>query len=562
MSLGTLGNYELLEKIAEGGMGELFRAREVGPAGFERIVALKRIRPSMIEDARSRQMFIEEARIASFVLHPNLVTLFRFEEEGDRLYLVTELVEGRDLGKLMARSRQQRDPLRIPLAVRIAEQVAQGLDYLHRLSQNKQPLQLVHRDVSPQNVLISFDGAVKLTDFGIAYMHRSEPLTQAGILKGKMGYLTPEQLSEAPVDGRADIFCLGIVLWEMLTGARLFQGTSDASILQQVLHKRIPLPSTLNVDVPPALDQVVMRALERDRARRFERAGDMAAALSGLKGWIATDADLGQELYRYFPEGRQPQGLPSAAPVEAHAESVSTAVDRPEHPETILASDVVSTVTEAPPSEVAPPLPPPPPPITAPMRVPRVRRRPRSVPATRALLVLVTALLVASGLGFWWRARAALSLAHPTAVLPDVEEHQAQALAAVPEAAKVADPVGEPQPSPIPPAAVAEPSQDRVVPQPSQAIAEPALARTRRGGAGHTFTLIRAMNVSPWAEVVVDGSSLGYTARTWKVAPGHHHLLLRNGKAGIEREFDLDFPSGGEVQLRGPLRSLQPELIR
>src|SRR5271154_2799753 len=142
MALGTLGKYELLEKIAEGGMGELFRARSTGPGDFERIVAVKRIRASMLQEERARQMFIDEAKITSFASHKNLVHLYDFGGEGDSLYLVMELVEGRDLGKILARCRQNRDPLRIPFAVFIAAQVAEGLDYLHRLSQGGQPLEV------------------------------------------------------------------------------------------------------------------------------------------------------------------------------------------------------------------------------------------------------------------------------------------------------------------------------------------------------------------------------------------------------------------------------------
>ena len=560
MSLGTLGKYELLEKIAEGGMGELFRARSLGPGGFERIVALKRIRPSMLQDSRSRQMFIEEAKIASFVSHPNLVTLFEFEEEGDLLYLVMELVEGRDLAKILARCRQLRDPLRIRLAVRIAEQVAAGLDYLHRLGQKGEPLQVVHRDVSPQNVLVSFDGVVKLTDFGIAYMRRSEPVTQAGILKGKMGYLTPEQLSEARIDGRADIFCLGIVLWEMLTGARLFQGTSDAAVLEQVLHKRIPIPSTLNEDVPAGLDQVVMRALQRDRNRRFERAGEMAAALHALEGWVATDLELGQELHRYFPEHTDhDRMLPSPGPVEPRTESVSTAVDRPQPgpPEVVSESALAPTapssepllVITAPPipasaDEPVPRQPPPPPPVTLPTAKPSKPAR-----SNRSIVLLAAALVLMAGVGFW-QARV-------------VSARRAASSGASEPAAVVDVPPEQPEPEPMTPVPSPVPSPDAPPAMPTaDATASAGSEPPHRVGAAHGGTVVRAMNVAPWAEVVMDGVSLGYTARVWKVASGHHHLLLRNVKAGIEREFDLDFPPGGEVVLRGKLRSLQPELVR
>jgi serine/threonine-protein kinase len=562
VSLGALGKYDLLEKIAEGGMGELFRAREVGPAGFERIVALKRIRGTMIQDDRSRQMFIEEARIASYVSHPNLVTLFQFGAEGDRLYLAMELIEGRDLAKILARCRQLREPLPIRLAVRIAEQVALGLDYLHRLGRNGQPLQLVHRDVSPQNILVSFDGAVKLTDFGIAYMQRSEPMTQAGILKGKMGYLTPEQLSETTVDGRADIFCLGIVLWEMLTGARLFQGTSDASIIQQVLHKRIALPSTLNVDVPAALDRVVMRALERDRSRRFERAIDMAHALEVLHGWVSSDAQLGDAVRRLFPEMAAPQqGLVSSPPIESgesRTETVSTANDRATRFEILVTSETAAGPLSARDGE---PRPPPPPPVTGQAALAAreppaasVEMAPRRLRVVGAVAVGLVIVIGVSWAAATWQSHgppgrkpiAPVSMTEPAApVAARSDELQTAVTTGIDEASAQA-----PMPVRTSPAEKA----------PSDSIATPSSLMPRQGHLGQT--LVRASNVSPWAEVLVDGSSLGYTANTWKVAPGHRHLVLRNGKAGIEREFTLDFPAGGTVQIQGPLRSLQPEVVR
>jgi serine/threonine protein kinase len=551
MALGTLGKYELLEKIAEGGMGELFRARSTGPGDFERIVAVKRIRASMVQEERSRQMFIEEAKIASFVSHPNLVHLYDFGGDGDSLYLVMELVEGRDLAKIQSRCRQNRDPLRIPLAVRIAAQVAEGLDYLHRLSHRGQPLQLVHRDVSPQNVLVSFDGVVKLTDFGIARMHRTEPVTQVGVLKGKMGYMTPEQLSEVPVDGRADIFCLGIVLWEMLTGGRLFQGSSDAQILEQVLHKRIPLPSTLNVDVPRALDRIVMRALERDRTRRFDRAGDMAHALNALEGFVATDLELGQELRRYFPD--EATLLPSAATPEPRTESVSTSLDRPEP---------AAPATTAREGGAAVPArqPPPAPPATVEKAI-----RPKPVASrSYAWAALAVPLVALAGLALLWvpkpAGRSTPLPKEPTDPTSGLAAAQAAidagtAGTAVTPGLAVADAVPR-LPLAIPEVATPTP------PPTAGAKPTPVAPRPRRATPERLPAVIRAANVKPWAEVVVDGTYLGYTAGSWKVAPGHHHLLLRNGTAGIEREFDMEFPSGVELLIRGSLRTLQPEFVR
>jgi serine/threonine-protein kinase len=363
-------------------------------------------------------------------------------------------------------------------------------------------------------------------------------MTQAGILKGKMGYLTPEQLSETTVDGRADIFCLGIVLWEMLTGARLFQGTSDASIIQQVLHKRIALPSTLNVDVPAALDRVVMRALERDRSRRFERAIDMANALAALQGWVGSDAQLGDEVRRLFPEVAAPQqALVSNPPIESRTETVSTANDRATPFEILVTSETVSAHSPRPP--------PPPPPSGVASQPPAAQVE---VAPRRLRMVIAVAVGLACAAGFTWLAVKA-RVERPPAALPKVAEPESPAPSVAAQEEGTTD---HPATVPANESAEAHPvAAGR--PAPQGAAAPPG----HRGP-----TLVRATNVSPWAEVLVDGSSLGYTANTWKVAPGHRHLVLRNGKAGIERDFTLDFPAGGTVQLQGPLRSLQPEVVR
>ena len=317
--LGQIGKYELLEKISEGGMGELYRARAVGPGGFERVVALKRIRRASDRDQSFIEMFVEEAKVASLVSHQNLVHLYDFGSEGEVHYLAMEMVEGRDLGKVLARARQLRTSFPIRAAVRVAHQTLLGLDHLHRLRHKNEPLQLVHRDVSPQNIMLSFDGGVKLTDFGIASMKRQERLTQVGVVKGKLGYLSPEQIADLPIDSRSDLFSLGIVLWECLTGARLFPGTADVDVVRQVLEKPLRPPSAYNSEVSAALDQVVMHALTRDRERRFGSAAEMAQALSNLPGQMFGEAGVASEIRRLFPEntGERRLGLGSSAELPA-----------------------------------------------------------------------------------------------------------------------------------------------------------------------------------------------------------------------------------------------------
>nr|WP_305071143.1 serine/threonine protein kinase [Myxococcus sp. RHSTA-1-4] len=304
-------------------MAEIYLCTARGPEGFEKEVVIKRVRAFLASDPEFVGMFIAEARLASRLNHANVVQIFDFDKHEDTYYLAMEYVRGCSLWELRKKCKELMEPVPPVLVAHIGAEVARGLHYAHRLKVNGQPLDLVHRDVTPHNVLLSFDGAVKLTDFGIA--KAGNKLTQPGVLKGKFAYMSPEQARGEAVDARTDIFALGVVLWEMLTGGRLFDGDSEVAVLRAVQQSAIPPPARLNPDVPADLDAAVVRALDRDPGARFQTAGELERALAQcvLKhARSVDDTDLSAFMRRLFPTSLT-QALPTVQE-RTHVEQVPT----------------------------------------------------------------------------------------------------------------------------------------------------------------------------------------------------------------------------------------------
>jgi serine/threonine protein kinase len=299
-----IGKYVVIRKLAEGGMAELFLCCFHGPKGFEKEVVVKRIRPPYAKEPAFVDMFISEAKLAARFSHQNLVQIFDFSVDDESFYLVMEYVRGKSLVEVRNHSRQMLVPIPPILVAQIGAQIANGLQHAHELHKGGRPIGVVHRDVTPHNVLLSFDGSVKLTDFGIA--KSGDKLTVAGQLKGKFGYMSPEQAEgEKDVDYRSDIFSLGVVLWELLTGGRLFVGDHDMAIVRSVRESVIPNPARLNPDVPEDIDAAVMKALSRNREARFGTAGELGRALAQSVLHHANtveEHDIAVFLARLFPE--------------------------------------------------------------------------------------------------------------------------------------------------------------------------------------------------------------------------------------------------------------------
>ncbi|AKF06874.1 serine/threonine-protein kinase [Sandaracinus amylolyticus] len=270
------GKYVLLERINVGGMAEVFKAKAFGVEGFERLVAVKRILPSIAEDQEFITMFIDEAKISVQLTHANIAQIFDLGKVGESFFIAMEFVHGKDLRAIFDRARKRGETTPVPMSCYIAMKICEGLDYAHNKKDAAgRDLHLVHRDVSPQNCLISYDGETKLIDFGIAKAAGKAGRTQAGILKGKFGYMSPEQVRGLPLDRRSDIFAVGIVLYELLTGERLFVGESDFSTLEKVRNVEIMPPSTYNRRIPEELEQIVLKALAKDVDDRYQTAMDL-----------------------------------------------------------------------------------------------------------------------------------------------------------------------------------------------------------------------------------------------------------------------------------------------
>ena len=281
----SFGKYLLLDRINVGGMAEVFSAKVFGEDGSSQILAIKKILPTMVEDEEFISMFIDEARIAVQLDHRNVVQIFELGKYEENYYIAMEYLPGRDLRALLDRAKKRKEPVAIEQSLFIASELAHGLDYAHRAKdQQGVDLDIVHRDVSPQNILISYDGQIKLIDFGIAKAATRNQQTQVGILKGKFGYMSPEQVRGLPIDRRSDIFALGVILYEMLTGERLFVGESDFSILERVRNAEVPPPRKYNAGISPELERIVLKALAREADERYQWASELRDDLLGFLG--------------------------------------------------------------------------------------------------------------------------------------------------------------------------------------------------------------------------------------------------------------------------------------
>lgn len=273
-----IDRYDLVAEIASGGMATVYLARLSGVGGFRRFVAIKRLHPHLAGEQEFVEMFLDEARLAAGIHHPNVVPILEVGASDRGYYLVMEYVEGDTLARLLARAATS--GLRLPAAIgtRVLIDMLLGLHAAHELrDEHGEPTELVHRDVSPQNVLVGIDGVTRITDFGVARAASRLSATRAGQLKGKIAYMAPEQaVGDPSVDRRADVFSSGIVLWEVLAARRLFKAENEAATLSRVISEPIPHICEVNPDIDPGVGEVVMRSLERDRDERYSSCSEFA----------------------------------------------------------------------------------------------------------------------------------------------------------------------------------------------------------------------------------------------------------------------------------------------
>lgn len=395
------GNYFLVEKIAVGGMAELFKAQQRGVQGFQKIVAIKRILPHLVDNEDFATMFIDEAKLAAQLTHPNIVQIFDLGKAGSSYYIAMEFVNGRDLRTLLRKTKEYGKPFPEAVAAFVTMKMASALDYAHRKRGfDDRELKLVHRDVSPQNILISNEGAVKLVDFGIAKAATKASHTVAGALKGKLLYMSPEQALGQPLDNRSDLYSLGLVLFEMLTGERCFQADSEMGVLEKVRMGKIGDLRAINPEISPEIVDIANRALHKSVEQRYASARLLERDLRDLlmkRGHIPAEHDIAEYLDAVLmgPKERVEEVVRSRFPLPT--------APLPPAPPTPVAVPMDAAPTLHGRSMPMPPLPPPP---QSALERPELAISPARGAASKNLpgwaLFLVLALIIGVALVAWY----------------------------------------------------------------------------------------------------------------------------------------------------------------
>ncbi|RJS21231.1 serine/threonine protein kinase [Corallococcus sp. H22C18031201] len=294
-----IGKYEVLTQLSVGGMAELFLGYTSGPGGFRKYVVIKRILPDARENAQFKRMFLDEARITAAFNHPNIAQVFDLGEEDDGLYLAMEFIAGQNLNQVTSACLRKRQQVPLAFTLSVARDVCLALHYAHAFTTpGGEPSPVIHRDVAQKNIMVTYDGVVKLLDFGIAKAKGSLERTHVGTVKGTTGYMSPEQVRGESLDGRSDLFSVGVVLHELVTGARLFAGRTERDEMVKILEDTIPWPSVLVPHVSEDVSRAIMKALERGVSRRYPNGRDMARAIEKAAGKQLMDADQRAALMR------------------------------------------------------------------------------------------------------------------------------------------------------------------------------------------------------------------------------------------------------------------------
>jgi serine/threonine protein kinase len=311
-SIGSMaiGKYQIFASLGRGGMADVFLAVARGPMGFNKLTVIKRLRADLAADPSFANMLLDEARLAARLSHPNVVHTYEVGEENGVYFIAMEYLEGQPLVRIARTSAKYADKkLTAPFAARIIADALSGLHYAHELRDyDGTSLKIIHRDVSPHNIFVTYDGVVKIMDFGIAKAASSATQTEVGVLKGKLAYMAPEQVMSDPVDRRADIFAMGIVLWELLTGERLFNSAVAAAAMHKLLTQPIPRVSEKLPDIDPKLDALVAKALEKKPENRFQTAHEMRNALEdyiAASGTIPRQDEIGRRVSELFEDTRE-----------------------------------------------------------------------------------------------------------------------------------------------------------------------------------------------------------------------------------------------------------------
>jgi len=553
-----IGKYKLVRLIASGGMAEVYLARQAGAAGFEKLVCLKRILPHLARDRQFVGMFLNEARLAARLDHPNIVSIFDLGEANGNYFIAMEFIDGPSLRAVAKRAHERGERLPIAEVVKIVSMAAGGLHYAHDLAgPDGKPLGLVHRDISPDNILVHRNGMAKVVDFGIAKAANSSGMTRTGTLKGKVAYMPPEQLRGDALDRRADVFALGVVLYEMLGGKRPWEGDSEVSLIGRMMTEDPQPLSVPRPEAPAGLVAVLERALAKDRDARYASCHDLQADLDALLvslGQAITPARISDFAKAYAEPVQPPDESTGAAMQALEAEMNGTGAVRAvpaRRPQPREARTVV--------------LPQPPPPPDR-----------RGVAYGIAAFLCIAALGGAAGYAFLQRRgafadvvpierasvapRPAEPVAEPAtpqvqAAEPPPSEAPAAATDAgaapepptvIAQAAPAVAPAAVP-PAPVPPALPIPPAaQSPQIVKPKRTV-PPAAPQPAVQAKGELVLLIR-----PWARVEVDGQEIGVTPlnEPLMLAAGEHTVRLVNPDLGKDITRTVQITASGREVLK------------
>ena len=565
-----VGKYKLIRKLAVGGMAEVYLAQVAGPAGFSKTLVLKRILPHLAEDQQFVEMFLNEARLAAVLNHPNVVSIFDLGESGGNYFIAMEFIDGPNLRTLCKKSYESGKQIPFENAAKIIALACEGLGYAHDFQENGQPMNLIHRDISPDNILLSRQGAVKVVDFGIAKAASQPHMTKTGTLKGKLAYMPPEQLRGKTLDRRADIFALGVVLYELISGQKPFDANSEVAAMQAILHDPPTPISERRADCPAMLGGIIERALEKDPKNRYPDCRTFQKDLE--KFLISVGASVGSsdlaamvnDVVPAAPIPLQTTPLPSSVPSEVELAAVEEEQSSSQPTQLKPASRgnleaVQPQRTQKPRLEVIEDEPPP--------------QRPAAGGSKGLYAVAAAIVVVGVGFGYLQFGR---SEPRPVEVTPppprppeakvEIPRPEVKAVVAEPrvepppvekkpEPVVVArvEPVPEPKkPEPVVVAAKVDPKKPvlaagRPLPRPPEpkvvaAVEPPKPVAPVVGPTGISI------ESDPSCAVIVDGRAVGNSPVEVKdLSPGNHDVTLSNKEKGITRRLSV-MVSAGELR--------------
>jgi serine/threonine protein kinase len=531
----TFGKYQLLRALAQGGMAEVFLAKQVGPEGFEKVVVVKRVLPHLSRRPDFVEMFLDEARLNASLSHPNIVQVFDFGLTQGQYFLAMEYLAGEDLSTIFRHTTAAGKTVPPEIVALVGAATCDALHYIHSaVGDDGQPRRIVHRDISPSNVIVTYQGTVKILDFGIAKAEGKLVETQQGTLKGKYAYMSPEQALSEPLDGRSDLFSLGAVLYELLTGVRLFQREGHLALLKAVTEETILPPSMRRPEIPPEMESVVMRALSRQRGERYQSAQEMRRDLDlflASRTYVPAQSQLQQYLTELFGEVhvRERSRMPTTG-----SGKLQTVSSRPRpHDGPSLELDQKKRI------ESRRPLP-----VSGVRTNPNPAMKPRrqwTLPPASWFVIAIVALVV----GYFLNS-AIGKLAQPSA----------SEVAAT--HARVAVPTLAPPPKPVPPPLDLGPGKVESPEEPAPPMVRPPGEVHRRTAVKHpTQPMVEkprgygtlAVNCLPWCHIYVDGLDTGRNSPVsgMRISAGRHQLKVVNPPSGRTKEMDVDVEVGGNT---------------